>query len=92
MVRLGQDSLPNIAISISVAAKTRRNYVHCFTRTLATVRSISSMPMSLKLAFEKIVLTKRFRGKKCLSLASIRLRRNINISFFVNCNGKVHLV
>ncbi len=30
-VRLGQDSLPNIAISV---AETSGNYIHCFTRTI----------------------------------------------------------
>ncbi len=30
-VRLGQDSLPNIAISV---AETSGNYIHCFTQTL----------------------------------------------------------
>ena len=30
-VRLGQDSLPNIAISV---AETSGNYIHSFTRTL----------------------------------------------------------
>ncbi len=30
-VRLGQDSLPNIAISV---VETNRNYIRCFTRTL----------------------------------------------------------
>ncbi len=30
-VRLGQDSLPNIAISV---AEMSGNYIHCFTRTL----------------------------------------------------------
>jgi hypothetical protein len=29
-VRLGQDSLPNIAISV---AETSRNYIRCFTQT-----------------------------------------------------------
>ena len=29
-VRLGQDSLPNIAISV---AEMSGNYIHCFTRT-----------------------------------------------------------
>jgi hypothetical protein len=29
-VRLGQDSLPNIAISV---AETSGNYIHCFTQT-----------------------------------------------------------
>ena len=37
-VRLGQDSLPNIAFSV---AETSRNYIRCFTRTLVFIVVLS---------------------------------------------------
>jgi hypothetical protein len=40
-VRLGQDSLPNIAISV---AETSGNYIRCFTRTRLFVLDKSFQP------------------------------------------------
>ncbi len=37
-VRLGQDSLPNIAFSV---AERSRNYIRCFTRTLVFIVVLS---------------------------------------------------
>ncbi len=65
-VRLGQDSLPNIAISV---AETSGNYIRCFTRTLifadrATANLIQEHLFSVLLSTVAISLAKKFTGTR----------------------------